>query len=688
MTRWQGGPVSPDLGHAGWWLARGLRVGAAASLHVPIAIVLVTAVPAIRPVYPLMLLPLLLAGPVASRRLPLWPTGLAAAAAAGAVSGAVAAGSLAAAHMLTGAWYWGLTAAAGAPPMPQLPRITLLPTEWLTWAQQDVLFLQPVLAAALAAGGRLLAAGGRLAVSLMRLAGQRHPPTLATDRLLPRSLGGRLRLAFGTLILLTLALGMVGFGMIEEMHVRVHRLQLQVAWQRELGEARTLLDGELDAVLTAARRWDVSVAGSGGEVVDAIYARLGSPMPWPGLSAGRDDAARLAERYRPLLDRAVAAQRAFRASGGDPARLREAVAALGMLQQAVDADTVTALADIDLSHHERLIVVMAIVGLIAALGLWTGERMLAAIGDPLVALGAHVKRVACGDFQRRLPAHGPDELRQLGQALNQMTADLARLYDAERERRALAEAIAHHERELWAAREFWTNTLVHDLKAPLGLIVGWAELLAAGRHGRLAPAQDLAVQQIRAAADALNDLVTDINESFRLQTEGPPIKRTAVAPAELLHAVVEKYRGLDRLAPDVRLAGSVPPALADGHLVGRVLHNLIGNAYKHAGGRARVVVCAEAVGGAVRFAVEDDGPGIPPCDRARVFERFAQGQSAVGGSGLGLAFCKLVVERLDGRIWAEASPLGGARIVFDLPAAASVPEREAATILTLAPRVA
>ena len=74
--------------------------------------------------------------------------------------------------------------------------------------------------------------------------------------------------------------------------------------------------------------------------------------------------------------------------------------------------------------------------------------------------------------------------------------------------------------------------------------------------------------------------------------------------------------------------------------------------------------------------MDDDGPGIPAGERERVFERFIQGASVAHGSGLGLAFCKLVVEQLGGRIWADVSPLGGTRIAFELPAApAEVPAR-------------
>jgi signal transduction histidine kinase len=319
---------------------------------------------------------------------------------------------------------------------------------------------------------------------------------------------------------------------------------------------------------------------------------------------------------------------------------------------------------------------MALVGAIAGLGIWTGGRALQAIGEPLSVLGAHLGRVARGDFSRRVPTGGPTELRHLGESVNRMTTDLARLYEAERERRALAEAMATREQELSAAKEFWTNTLVHDLKNPLTMIVGWTDILEYGQDAEPPPDQQEAIEQIRRAAGLLDDLVADINDSFRLQAEALPIHRQPVWPGELLWTAVTEYRGLNRTAPDVRVAEGLAPVVADTRLVGRVLHNLIGNAYKHGGDGARVAVVAEAVDAGVRFAVDDDGPGIPEGERERVFERFIQGSGAAHGSGLGLAFCKLVVEQLGGRIWADASPLGGTRIAFELPPAPTeVPAR-------------
>jgi signal transduction histidine kinase len=130
---------------------------------------------------------------------------------------------------------------------------------------------------------------------------------------------------------------------------------------------------------------------------------------------------------------------------------------------------------------------------------------------------------------------------------------------------------------------------------------------------------------------------------------------------------VREHSNPGQRAPQLRYPADLPEVPLDDRLVQRVLRNIIGNAYKHAGAQASVTLRAQSGQGYVFFAVEDNGPGIPPEEREQIFERFVQGSGARAGSGLGLAFCKLVVEQHGGQIWAEAVPSGGTRICFALP---------------------
>ena len=101
-----------------------------------------------------------------------------------------------------------------------------------------------------------------------------------------------------------------------------------------------------------------------------------------------------------------------------------------------------------------------------------------------------------------------------------------------------------------------------------------------------------------------------------------------------------------------------------------VVRNLVDNAARHATSKVKVSLATH--GPLVRLSVDDDGPGIAPTDRDKVFERFARLQEGrtrdAGGSGLGLALTKRIVEAHGGRIFVETAGIGGASFVVELPA--------------------
>jgi signal transduction histidine kinase len=109
---------------------------------------------------------------------------------------------------------------------------------------------------------------------------------------------------------------------------------------------------------------------------------------------------------------------------------------------------------------------------------------------------------------------------------------------------------------------------------------------------------------------------------------------------------------------------------ADPRLVSRILHNLVGNSIKFTreGGAVRVSALSDSPS-ALRVAVSDDGPGIPPELRERLFQKFTTGDVKGRGTGLGLAFCRLAVEAHGGRIWVDTPPGGGTTFSFTLPLA-------------------
>ena len=161
-------------------------------------------------------------------------------------------------------------------------------------------------------------------------------------------------------------------------------------------------------------------------------------------------------------------------------------------------------------------------------------------------------------------------------------------------------------------------------------------------------------------------LVDDLLVLARLD-EGAPLAADRIRLAPYLRSLAED-EALGAVAIGELAAGTLN---ADPDRLTQVIRNLIHNARRHAGPEGRVAISAVAQGSRLTIRVDDDGPGITPAERQRVFDRFHRsGDTArerqTGGSGLGLAIARSIVELHDGRIWVEESPLGGARVAFEL----------------------
>jgi len=287
-----------------------------------------------------------------------------------------------------------------------------------------------------------------------------------------------------------------------------------------------------------------------------------------------------------------------------------------------------------------------IIGGAALLAALLASYLLAArTAAPLRHFAETAAEVDGGDLSPRLdpgPA-APSELRALAEAFNHM---LERLEDAfARQRRFVSDAS-------------------HELRSPLTAIRGQLEVLA--RSEAPDAAEVRRVEELALAEMVrVERLVEDLLSLARLDEGVGPSPRELSAGSflrELIDASDERVE-LGELAD-----GSLQ---ADPDLIAQVLRNLIDNARRHAGEVGRVSVSSMAVAGGLRVQVDDDGPGIPPAERERVFDRFHRTQAArdraSGGSGLGLGIARSILASHGGRIWVEDSPLGGARVSFELP---------------------
>ena len=218
------------------------------------------------------------------------------------------------------------------------------------------------------------------------------------------------------------------------------------------------------------------------------------------------------------------------------------------------------------------------------------------------------------------------------------------------------------------------NTLLasisHDLRTPLAVMAGAGSTLA--EHGAAlddATRRSLA-QTIESRAREMSDLISNVLDLTRFESGRPTLRRAWESVDDL--AAVALTRLQVRLADhpvDLRLPDDLPPVYVDATLVVQLFTNLFDNFIKHTPAGSRATVSAIPDGDFLRVAVEDDGPGFPPGDPSRLFDKFQRGdgEGVIAGVGLGLAICRAIAQAHGGNISAVARPDGGARFEFTLP---------------------
>lgn len=228
--------------------------------------------------------------------------------------------------------------------------------------------------------------------------------------------------------------------------------------------------------------------------------------------------------------------------------------------------------------------------------------------------------------------------------------------------------------ELQQLRADLTNLLVHDLRGPLTSIAGYLQLLEA-QIGRLAPERvEHYLREASRGARRLDDMIGGLLDIAALEEGKLKLTRTAVHARDLLSEAANLARPVAErggISLTLEIPEAVPPVLGDAEKLSRVLNNLVGNALKYTARGGRIVLSARAAAGSVEFGVSDDGQGIPPEALGRLFNKFQQvgGAGQRHGSGLGLYFCRLLVEAHGGAIGVRSEPGKGSTFSFTLPTA-------------------
>jgi signal transduction histidine kinase len=296
----------------------------------------------------------------------------------------------------------------------------------------------------------------------------------------------------------------------------------------------------------------------------------------------------------------------------------------------------------------------------AAIALMLSRLLARGMTQPLRDMAKAAGRMETGDYSTRVRTRSRDEVGQLADAFNTMSAELQQL---EQLRRDLVANVSH------------------ELKTPITALRAHLENILDGVE-RPDPAT---LQVMLAQSERLGRLVEQLLDLSRLESGDVPLDREPVSLAPIVTQVLSEIE-VARADRGVSVESDVPVDLprvnADRERIHQVLFNLVDNAVRFTPPGGSVAVRAARLNGRCEVRVVDTGTGIPPEHLPRLFERFYRVDPARsredGGTGIGLAIARSVVEAHGGHIRAESQPGAGSTFTFDLPVVPAADDRRTA----------
>ncbi len=289
---------------------------------------------------------------------------------------------------------------------------------------------------------------------------------------------------------------------------------------------------------------------------------------------------------------------------------------------------------------------------------WAGYAMALRALRPIKEINRTARAVAAGDLSRRLTSKANEkEISELVNSLNRMFQALENSFEAQKS---------------------FTADASHELRIPLTILKG--EIEVAMRKKRSAEEYRQMLRHSLSAVERMERIVNDLLMLARADAGQLELAQEVVDFSLLMQEVYQQHLMLyseKKIALEADIAEDVQ-VLGDGSALERVVYNLLNNAYKHSSAGQRVDVRLYAEGEHAVVEVQDEGPGIPQAQQAKLFQRFYRSDGArareKGGAGLGLAICKRIVDAHGGDISVISKEGEGACFRVMLPLASANPE--------------
>jgi signal transduction histidine kinase/CheY-like chemotaxis protein len=324
------------------------------------------------------------------------------------------------------------------------------------------------------------------------------------------------------------------------------------------------------------------------------------------------------------------------------------------------------------SLRPTLLVLLLAMAVVAAVSLILAGRVV----SPILRLTESVRSFSEGKVREIAAIPTGDELEELSETFRQMASRIGQQ----------VEKLEAANRELATLDRMKTDLLAnvsHELRTPLAAIRGYVEFMIEGRLGTVSEAQKKGLDVCLRNGERLTKTINMLLDFSRME-----LGRVTVRPApfQIGRLVAQVVAGIEseaqkrKIRLSMRIERDLKPVNADRDRITQVLENLVTNALKFtpAGGEVEVGARAVAGGSKVELTVSDTGVGIPPEERARIFDKFYQSDATAtrkfGGIGLGLAIVKSMLDAHGSEITVENRESGGSVFRFALPAVAVTTE--------------
>lgn len=262
------------------------------------------------------------------------------------------------------------------------------------------------------------------------------------------------------------------------------------------------------------------------------------------------------------------------------------------------------------------------------------------------------KEIAAGDYSKRVEINSGDEIGELGIALNRMAESL--------------EKIETMRREL-------VSNVSHELATPLTNISGYLEAL----HDKVIAGEEptrKTLELLQEEAQRLTSMVTDLRELSAIESSSSKLNLESVNLNELLYKITYEFKPRFRkkgINFNAKTPSDLPEVKADKHRLDQIIVNLLTNAIQYTPDGGKVEVTAKAINGFIQLEISDTGIGISPKDIPHIFERFYRGDKSrsreTGGTGIGLAIVKEIVQSHGGEISVKSEEGRGTTFTFTIP---------------------